>query len=345
MLKVLIIGGTGVISTAVAQRLIDRGDEVTLLNRGRTPVRLRGSFNAISGDRADRAGFERAIHASGVWDCVIDMICSLPEDAASLARALHGRTGQLIFCSTTNVYPKPADAYPVREDHWLGAAFKNGVDKAQCEVIHRQAEHAGAYTLTVVRPGHTFGEGGSVLHSLGNHTSFLDRIRHGRPIVVHGDGQGLWSALHADDVASVFATATGQAKAFGRTFNATGTQWITWDRYCAGIAEALGAELPEIVHIPTDALAVLAPARAAQCKRSLQYPGIYDMTAARDVLGFGSRVSFVEGMRRTIVWLESHGRVEPWDADIEYESIVNAWTIGRRRATVPAGDDTGPANG
>jgi nucleoside-diphosphate-sugar epimerase len=324
-MKLLIIGGTGLISTSVAQRAIDRGADVTLLNRGKTPVRLRGPFRVITGDRSDRSAFERLLRESGNWDCVIDMICSEPDDAASLARAFRGRIGQLIFCSTTNVYPKPADHYPVREEHRLGAAFKNGIDKAGCEVIHRQAEADGAYRVTIIRPGQTYGEGGPVLHSLGNGTAFLDRIRHGRPLVVQSDGNGLWSALHADDVANVFVAAAIKPEALGKTYNATGTEWMTWDRYHAGVAEALGATLPELVHIPAGLLAALAPDRAAQSLRSLQYPGIYDMAAAREQLGFCPLINFVEGMRRTIRWLEAEGRIEPWQSDPQYDRIIDGW--------------------
>ena len=323
-MKILIIGGSGVISTAVAQALIDRGEKPTLLNRGQTLVRLRGNFDHMTADRTDRRAFENVVRQSGSWDAVVDMICSDPDDAASLARVLRGRAAQLVFCSTTNVYPKPADTYPVPEDHRLGAAYKNGIDKARCEGIHRDAETAGEYRLTVIRPGQTFGETGGVLNSLAS-PAFVDRLRRGRPIVVHGDGNGLWSALHADDVAQVFAAATGNPLAFGRTYNATGTDWMTWDRYYLGIAEALGVAPPEWVHIPSEVLARLCPARAAQCKRSLQYPGIYDMTSARDELGFRARIPFVAGMRRVIDWLDAHGCVEPWESDPDYDRAIHDW--------------------
>lgn len=323
-MKILIIGGSGVISTSVAQALIDRGEKPTLLNRGQTPVRLRGDFEHLTADRTDRRAFEDVVRQSGPWDAVVDMTCSNPDDAASLAGAIRGRVGQLVFCSTTNVYPKPADAYPVPEDHRLGAAYKNGIDKARCEAIHHDAETAGDYRVTIIRPGHTYGETGGVLNCMAS-PAFIDRMRRGKPMVVHGDGQGLWSALHADDVARVFAAATGNTDAFGRVYNATGTEWMTWNQYHAGIAGALGVEPPEFIHIPTHVLALLAPARTAQCKRSLQYPGIYDMSAARDELGFHARVPFVKGMRRVIDWLDAHDRIEPWDSDPDYDRIIQGW--------------------
>ncbi len=324
-MKVLVIGGTGLISTSVAQQLIDRGDAVTLLNRGKSPVRVNGDFKVIIGDRSDRSNFESLLLGSGPWDCVIDMICSEPADAESLARALKGRTPQIVFCSTTNVYPKPANHYPVRKDHPLGASFKNGIDKANCEEILRRAEENGIFKVTIIRPGHTYGEGGNILHSLGNRTSFIDRIRNALPVIVHDDGNNLWSALHSDDVAWIFKTVTGNTAAMGRTYNATGTEWMTWNQYHARIAESLDVNLPELVHIPTEQLFMLAPERAAQARRSLQFPGIYDMSSVQDQFGFKAKVLFVEGMRRTVKWIEDHNGIESWESDQEYDRIIAGW--------------------
>ena len=324
-MKVLVIGGTGVISTAVAQQLLDRGDEVTILNRGRTPVRLRGAVRRLCGDRGDRAAFAATVRDAGPWDCVVDMICGLPDDAQALADACRGRATQVLFCSTTNVYPKPADAYPVREDHRLGAAFQSGVDKAACEGVHRAAAAAGAYAVTIVRPGHTYGEGGGVLHSLGPATSYLDRIRLGLPIVVHGDGRGQWSALHAEDVARVFVAAAGNPAAYGRAYNATGTERFTWDEYNLAVAAALGVAAPPLVHVPVAELVRLAPERAAQVARSLQYPGLYDSTRARDELGVTQRLPLAAGLRRTIAWLAAHDGIAPAATDPDYDRILRAW--------------------
>jgi nucleoside-diphosphate-sugar epimerase len=326
-MKILVIGGSGVISTAVTQQLVDRGDAVTVFNRGQTPSRFRGEVNRLTGDRTDHPAFEQAVRASGPWDCVIDMICSDPADAASLARAACGTVGQVIFCSTTNVYPKPADRYPVAPEHRLGAAYKNGIDKAACEALHRESADSGGYALTIIRPGHTYGEGnGQVLNSIGADSSLLDRFRRGRPVIVHGDGQGLWSALHADDVAACFVAAAGNRVAYGKTYNATGETWMTWDQYHHAITEALGlAADPEWVHIPAGFLLRQAPQRANHVARSLQYPGIYDMTATRRDLGVGQTIALADGLRRTIRWIEANGGILPWTGDADYERIVDTW--------------------
>jgi nucleoside-diphosphate-sugar epimerase len=324
-MRVLVIGGTGQASSAVTQQLLDAGHAVATLNRGQTPVRYRGEVRRLLGDRGDPATVAHAVRADGPWDAVIDMVCGDPAHAAALREACRGQVAQVLFCSTTNVYPKPADSYPVGPEHRLGAAFASGVSKLACETVHRAAHAAGEYAVTIVRPGHILGETGRVLHSLGNGTAYLDRLRRGLPLVVHGDGTGLWTALHAEDVARVFVAATGHRAALGRAYNACGEQWFTWDQYQAAVAAALGVAVPPLVHIPPTALAKLAPERSAQVLRSLRYPGVYDMAATRHDLGVGQTIGLVEALGRTVAWLDQQGLIEPAASDANYDRVLAAW--------------------
>ncbi|MEZ4675771.1 MAG: hypothetical protein R2932_16215 [Caldilineaceae bacterium] len=114
-MRILIIGGTGIISTGITRLLLERGDEVVLYNRGQRPSQVEGNYTTITGDRKDFARFEGQMQEAGTFDCVIDMVCYLPEEAASAVRAFKGRTAHYIFCSTVDVYTKPAAAYPITE--------------------------------------------------------------------------------------------------------------------------------------------------------------------------------------------------------------------------------------
>ena len=120
-MKVLIIGGTGLISTAITRFLVERGDAVTLYNRGQTDADIPEGYNTITGNRKDYAAFEAQMAEAGDFDAVIDMIGFVPADVESAIRAFRGRTGQFIFCSTVDVYTKPARHYPIREGRRTGA--------------------------------------------------------------------------------------------------------------------------------------------------------------------------------------------------------------------------------
>jgi NAD dependent epimerase/dehydratase family enzyme len=97
MMKALIIGGTGNISTGITRYLLEQGNnEIWLFNRGNTSVE--GTF-ALTGDRMNYADFEQKTAGLGDLDVVIDMICFEPDDARSDVRAFRGRTRQLIFAA------------------------------------------------------------------------------------------------------------------------------------------------------------------------------------------------------------------------------------------------------
>ena len=324
-MKILIIGGTGLISTSISRELLMRGDDLTLYNRGRSESRIPPGAKTITGDRKDFATFERQMAAAGDFDAVIDMVCFTPQEAESAIRAFKGRTRQFVFCSTVDVYSKPPDRFPVLENESRRARSDYGTNKAHCEDLFMAAHARGDFAATIIRPAHTYGEGGTIIHTFGWSTTYLDRIRKGKPIIVHGDGSALWCSCHVDNVGHAFVGALGNARAFGRAYHTTGEEWMTWDRYHAGVAEAMGAPAPTLVHIPTDLLGQIAPERAGVTVANFQYTNIFDNAAAHADLDFRYTIPWVEGARRTIRWLDEHGRIENSDDDPFEDRIIAAW--------------------
>jgi nucleoside-diphosphate-sugar epimerase len=324
-MKLLIIGGTGLISTPLTHFLLERGDNVTLYNRGVTPSRVPPSTKVLYGDRQDYTAFEKQMHDAGHFDCVIDMVGYDPGDAESVVRAFRGRIGQLIFCSTVDVYRKPAMRYPYTEAEVYGGLNTYGKNKVICEQTLLQAHQQGAFSVTVIRPAYTYGEGRGVLYPVGSSGAYLNRIRQGKPIIVHGDGNSFWVACHIDDVARAFVGAVGNPRTFGNVYHTTGEEWMTWNRYHEAVAEALGAPPPSMVHIPTDLLVKMVPDRAASVADNFQFNNIFDNTAAHRDLGFQYTIPWVEGVKRAVDWLERNHKITiPDDASID-DQIISAW--------------------
>ncbi len=179
--------------------------------------------------------------------------------------------------------------------------------------------------MTVIRPAQTYGEGGGLVHTFGWETRFLDRMRRGLPIIVHGDGSSLWVACHRDDAAVAFANAAGNETAFGRAYHVTGEEWMTWDRYHRAIAEGMGWPEPDIVHIPTDLLLEAVPDRAGVLGINFRFNNIFDNTAAHRDLDFEYTIPWVEGSRRVVNWLAEHDAIDGADEDPGYDRIIQAW--------------------
>lgn len=325
--RVLVLGGTGLISGPVARQLSLRGDEVTVFHRGTSELPKGSPMHEILGDRANGREFVRTAREQGPWDAIVDMIGGTREDAEHLVSAARGVTRHVLFCSTTSVYRRPFPVVPVTEDNVIcGSDFPYGANKLAAEAVLRDAARRGDFALTILRPGHTYNERSLIVHSLGNRTSHLDRLRHGRPVVVHDDGCGLWSCVWADDVAAAIVAAVGNVHAMGKSYHLTGKEWFSWNDYHCVLAEALGVLRPKILPIPVEELVVLAPNRTAQCLRTLRFPGVYDCSAAAADLGFAPQTSMAEGLARNVAWLQEQGRIEFWQADVEYEEIVALWS-------------------
>ena len=323
-MKILIIGGTGLISTAITRQLLERGDEVTLFNRGRTPLRIPPGPRILQGDRQDFPAFEAQIAAAGIFDAAIDMVCYYPNEAESALRALRGRVGQLIFCSTCSVYSRPASRYPITEDESRQPSGSYGRNKALCEDVFTAAHRRGELPVTILRPAFTYGEGRGLPSAFKWGTGFLDRLRRGQPIIAPGDGNALRAYCYMEDVARAFVAAAGYSPAFGRTVHVPGDEWLTWNRYFAEVAAALGAPAPELVHIPTSLLARLDPERCEELVTNNHHINILDNSAAKQLLGFRQTVPFSEGVRRTIAWLDQNHLIarddDPWE-----DQVIAQW--------------------
>jgi len=325
-MKVLIIGGTGLISTAITQQFLDREDDVTLYTRGQNPTRFTGNVRQIVGDRTDHPRFAAQLREVGPFACVIDMVGYEAEDASSAVEVFRGRTGHYLFCSTVDVYDKPASQYPVREAEPRHPITDYAKKKVLCEDILLAAHQRGDLPVSILRATYTYGEGArGIIHSLGFRTTFLDRIRRGLPVIVHGNGTSLWNPCHIDDVARGFLHAAGNARTFGKAYNVTGEEAISWNQLTVKIAEAMGAPAPDIVHIPTDLLARLVPKRAQLSLENIQYSNVHDTSAARADFDYRYTIPVVDGMRRTIAWLAVRNQIESSEADPLYDRLIADW--------------------
>ena len=325
-MKILIIGGTGLISTWITRRLLAQGGhELTLYNRGKTEAPLPAQAKTLLGDRTDYPTFEAQMAEIGPFDSVIDMVGYAPEDAHSVVRAFKGRVGQFIFCSTIDVYSKPAHRLPYLEDEPYGGLNTYSRHKVIMEKTLREAHDSRTFPVTIIRPAYTYGESRGPIHSLGGSLTYLDRVRRGKPIVVHGDGTSLWGACHADDVAGAFVGAIGNPVTFGKAYHATGEEWLTWNQYHQGVAEALNVPTPPFVHIPSELLAVIAPKRAGICLENFQFDNIFDNSAAHRDLGFRYTTRWIEGVRRMAAWLDERHRIPNSDSDPLEDQIIAAW--------------------
>src|SRR5262245_5360872 len=113
-MKVLFVGGTGLISSACTRLAVEQGIELFLLNRGHHPDRVSGATSIIA-DIDDQAATARAL-AGRRFDAIVNWIAFRPEDIERDLALFRDITSQYIFISSASAYQKPVSHYLIRED-------------------------------------------------------------------------------------------------------------------------------------------------------------------------------------------------------------------------------------
>lgn len=319
-MNVLLIGGSGNISPAIAAELLKMGHEVTVFNRGHHQV---DGTRQIIGDRHHAKAFveEMRKHA---FDCVIDQICFTQAQAQDLVDAFAGRVRQLVFCSTVNTYTAPAPFYPVTEETPIGAdpEFEYAHQKVLCEKLLNKAHAAGAFQLTIVRPGATYNDSFTPIAFVGDGRGLLNRIKQNKPVIVLGDGSSLWGYAHRDDVGKAIAHAVGNEKAYGKGYTIASMEVMTWVQLYETIAEVMGVKMPEFVPVPHTVLDKLLHAERSWNTLNFRFNNIYDCSKAVRDLQYQYTVSWREGVRRSLEVHQTMGDITA-DADHpQYDAIV-----------------------
>lgn len=322
-MRVLIIGGTGLISVGIVRHLLAIGHDVTMFNRGKRDDGLPAEVRREHGDR-DQPGAFDALAAEG-FDCVIDMICFTPKQAQASIAAFAGHTQHFQFCSTVCTYGiKIPPGAVIDETFPQEPTTSYGRDKLECERLFLEAAGRGLFKLTIVRPSSTYGPGGSLIDQLEGDPVSWGRIERGLPVLCAGDGLGLWNATHRDDCGKLFAGAVGNEKTFGQSYNATRQEIFTWTDYFREGAAALG-KTANLIYMPADWIVARDPKRFSLLREITRYHGPYTSAKAMaDMPGFRCEIDFATGAAETLDDLKRRGKFKTGEGDEQYQSIVDA---------------------
>lgn len=325
-MKILLIGGSGLISTAIREHLVARGDTLVLFNRGRSPQRGAPASRVILGERDDEAALTAALRAE-LPDAVIDMLAFSPAQAQALLGACEGRCPQLLVCSSVCVYGGPLSKVPADEGEPHRPVGDYGRNKSAIEALVLGRQGSGQHG-TVIRPSYSTGAG-AVFGGLLFDESTVDRLRKGLGVVVMDDGRAPWAITHVSDVARAFAGALGNPRSFGQAYNATSDERSDWNGIFTAVARAAGAPAPRLEHIPSDWLYRQAPRRSVGIQYIFRFPAFFDNAKAARDLGARAEVDLVETFRRQIAWMDAEGRTKPAGSDRVQDELIAAHAAGR----------------
>jgi nucleoside-diphosphate-sugar epimerase len=305
-MKILLIGGTGIISTACTALAAQRGMDVTLLTRGQHPRQLSAGVKTLVADVNDPALVQKLASAS--FDAVVDFVAFTPADVERDLALFRGRTRQFVFISSASAYQKPATHYLITESTPLANPYwQYSRDKIACEERLLRAYREDGFPATIVRPSLTYGETliPLVLNSWQQSYTAVDRMIRGQKMVVPGDGSSLWVITHNTDFAKGLVGLLGHEQAIGHAFHITSDEVLTWNQLYRIVGNAMGVE-PQLVHIPSDFIAACCPDKLGTLTGDKSVSVVFDNTKIkRFVPEYRATTSFAEGIRRSLAWFDA----------------------------------------
>ncbi len=335
-MRVLFIGGTGIISTACTRLAAELGIDLTLITRGRRAAYLPAGVKTLTVDMDDAAAAARALGGAS-FDAVVDWIVYTPDQIERDLELFRGRTRQYIFISSASAYQKPASHYLITESTPLANPYWDySRNKIACEERLMKAYRDEGFPITIVRPSLTYGETQIALaiNSWTNSYTVVDRMRRGKKVIVPGDGSSLWVITHNSDFAKGLVGLLGNEQAIGHAFHITSDEVMSWDQFYRIVGEAAGAE-PQLLHIPSDFVAACLPDALGGLAGDKSVSVVFvNSKIKRFVPGYCATMPFGRGVRRTLAWFDADPARKQIDteANAAWDKLIEAYEAGLHEA-------------
>jgi len=301
-MKVLFIGGTGIISSACAAYAVQKKIELFLLCRGSTQSRpAPREAEILRADINDADAVRRAL-GDMRFDAVVNFIVFRPEQIERDIALFRGRTHQYVFISSASAYQTPPARLPVTESTPLDNPFwLYSRNKIACEERLLRAYREDRFPMTIVRPSHTYDR--TTLPTHGGYT-VIDRMRRGKPVVVHGDGTSLWTLTHHRDFARAFVGLLANDGAIGEAFHITSDEVLSWNQIHEILARSARAEA-RLVHVPSDVIASYDADWGAGLLGDKAHSMVFDNTKVKRLVPeYRAEIPFCRGADEIIAWYD-----------------------------------------
>jgi nucleoside-diphosphate-sugar epimerase len=233
-MDILVMGGTRFVGKPLVAQLQASGHRLTLFTRGRQAVPA--GLEHLVGDRTDPAALAQL--QGRRFDVIVDSSGRSLEDSSAVIACTGAPSHRFVYVSSAGVYAD-SELWPLHEDSPTDPQSRHA-GKLHTEAWLRQQ----GIPFTSFRPTYIYGPGNyNPVESW-----FFDRIVHGRPVPLPGDGSTITQLGHVEDLAAAMARCIEVDAATNRIYNCTGLQGISFRGLVAAAARACGRD-PAAVEI------------------------------------------------------------------------------------------------
>src|SRR5919198_1190603 len=319
-MKMLFIGGTGIISSACSNLVVEREHELFILNRSLSKkYPIPEGITVLQADIYTDEPRITALLAKHRFDVVVDYLAYTVDDIERDIRLFRGKTDQFVFISSASAYQKPPKHYIITERTPLENPYwEYSRNKIACEDRLLFAYLQEGFPVTIVRPSHTYGVSQIPfgVSSWQHPWTVIDRMKRGQKVIVPGDGTSLWVLTWNADFAKGLVGLLGNERAIGEVFQITSDEVLSWNQIHLEAYQALGLE-PNLIHIPSDLIAAYDPPSLGSLIGDKANSVVFDNSKIkRFVPEYSCEVNWAEGIRRCLAWFEAHPEFQTIDDEM-----------------------------
>ena len=321
-MKILLIGGTGTISSAITRQLATSGHDLWLLNRGNRKNDVPAGVRQVICDINNEAEVLRQIGGT-MFDAVCEFIGFLPSQVERDIRLFKGRTRQYVYISSASAYNKPARSHIITEGTSLANPYwQYSRDKIACEELLMKEYRENGFPVTIVRPSHTYCERAIPVSVHGPKGSWqvLKRMIEGKAVLVQGDGSSLWTLTWNEDFAKGFIGLLGNPKAIGEPFQIMSDESLTWNQIYQCVADALKVEFKPY-YVASQFLAAVAPKEydfTGNLLGDKSTTVVFDCSKLKHAVPcYQATTRFDEGVRRCVAYILAHPELQIEDPEFD----------------------------
>lgn len=325
-MKVLVTGGTGFTGKALVRRLLDEGYETIALDykEGHKTEELREwGAEVVIGSVTDEKVASDA--CEGV-DCVQHLAAAFRElnvpnsyyeevnvggTRTMLEAAVQAGAKKFVYCSTCGVHGN-VDNPPAAETAPINAADYYQQTKYEAEPIVRKFNEQGL-PCTILRPAAIYGPGDPERFFM------IYRRAAGGRFPMFGSGKTLYHPLYIDNLVDALMLAMEPGAGEGEAYLIADEEFLSIEELVRKVFVSMGMT-PKISHYPILPLIIAGHVFERVCKPFKITPPIFprrvdwyrqnrafDISKAREQLGYNPRVSLDEGLQRTFEWYKAEG--------------------------------------
>lgn len=328
-MNVLIIGGTGVLSSAVTAEAQKKGIVVTMINRGRRPIP--NGVELIKADMNDHKKIMEKL-AGRQFDAVMDFLCYTDEATKKSVELYSKYAKQYFFISSCAVYDTASlnGQTAVEDSKKVLSIWNYSVNKWKSEELLMSLFKGKDIKYTIIRPSVTYGDtripyGISPIY--GYHWTLCARILAGKPIIRWNGGINRCNIMRVEDFAVGVVGLIGNPKAYNEAFNICGDEAPTWNEVLAVLGGLLGKDVIT-VDIASEFYAKKLPERAGEILGGRSIDTINsNIKIKKTVTEFKQTLSLKEGIEKTLEAYKSQNYQYgiDWAFDGNTDRIIKAW--------------------